>query len=85
MPSYMGPARLVVDGSVHDVAVNLHSFLDLGSSEAAWRVVVVDADFVPRPHPGTLAEVRLPDGRAGTGVLTDRRIEGTGPGPLALG
>ena len=86
MPSYVGPARLVVDGTVHDVAVNLHSFVDLRepapAPDAAWRGVVVDAAFVPPAVEGVPAEVRLPDGRGGRGILTDRRLEGWGSGPL---
>jgi hypothetical protein len=88
MASYVGPARLVVDGAVHDVAVNLHSFVDLRERPeatgpgSAWRGVVVDAAFVPRGHEGRPAEVRLPDGRGGAAILIDRRLEGQGSGPL---
>jgi hypothetical protein len=92
MTSYVGPARLVVDGTEHDVAVNLQSFVNLAFvdlSEApmpvaeGWRGVVVDAGFVPPTDGVRSAEVRLPDGRGATGVLSDRRLEGTGRGPLA--
>ena len=86
MPSYVGPARLVVDGTVHDVAVNLQSFVDLREpsppADASWRGVVVDAAFVPPGAEGRPAEVRLPDGRGGQGILTERRLEGWGAGPL---
>jgi hypothetical protein len=86
MPSYVGPARLVVDGTEHDVAVNLHSFVDLTEpappTDAAWRGVVVDAAFVPPGAGSVAAEVRLPDGRGGRGILTERRLEGRGAGPL---
>ena len=82
MPSYVGPARLVVDGTVHDVAVNLHSFLDLSESPAdRWRGVVVDAGFVPptdtEPR-SRRAELHLPDGQAVVGLLEERRLEGDG-------
>jgi hypothetical protein len=88
MPSYVGPARLVVDGATHEVAVNLQSFVDLseatpGNGSECWRGVVVDAEFVPRAGSGRPAEVCLPDGRGATGVLTERRLEGPGRGPLA--
>jgi hypothetical protein len=85
MTSYVGPARLVVDGTVHDVAVNLHSFVDLrepAPEVPAWRGVVVDAAFVPPSSGGRPAEVRLPDGRGGRAILTERRLEGRGAGPL---
>ena len=88
MTSYVGPARLVVDGTVHDVAVNLHSFVDLrepaveAAVESAWRGVVVDAGFVPPGAEGRPAEVRLPDGRGGSAILTERRLEGRGADPL---
>ena len=86
MTSYVGPARLLVDGTEHDVAVNLHSFVDLSVDPTpvaeGWRGVVVDARFVPITEGVRPAEVRLPDGRAAQGVLSDRRLEGTGRGPL---
>ena len=87
MTSYVGPARLLVDGTVHDVAVNLQSFVDLAAEPApaaqGWRGVVVDAGFVPPAEGVRPAEVRLPDGRGATGLLSDRRLEGFGVGPLA--
>jgi hypothetical protein len=82
MPSYVGPARLVVDGTVLDVAVNLQSFLDLSESPAdRWRGVVVDAGFAPPVDAGpqpVRAEVHLPDGQAVVGLLAERRLEGDG-------
>jgi hypothetical protein len=86
MTSYVGPARLLVDGTEHDVAVNLQSFVDLTGDAppaAGWRGVVVDAAFVPPTEGMRPAEVRLPDGRGATGVLRERRLEGLGAGPLA--
>jgi hypothetical protein len=88
MASYVGPAQLVVDGAAHDVAVNLHSFVDLrdhtvaAAAGPAWRGVVVDAAFVPRGDEAVAAELRLPDGRGGVAILTERRLEGRGAGPL---
>ena len=81
MASYVGPARLVLDGQAVDVAVNVHTFVDLaaGSGRAAWRGVVVDASFVPPAGAPRPAELRLPDGRGAAGVLDDRRLEGAGP------
>jgi hypothetical protein len=81
--SYVGPARLVVAGTVHDVAVNLHAFVDLTEPSPppadTWRGVVVDAAFVPPSDEPVPAEVRLPDGRGVQGTLRARRLEGRGP------
>ena len=77
MSSYVGPAHLVVDGTVHDVAVNVHTFVDLAAGVPKWRGVVVDAGFLP-PADARPAEVRLPDGRGLSGTLVERRIEGGG-------
>jgi hypothetical protein len=84
MASYVGPARLVLDGEAVEVAVNLHTFVDLASESAqpAWRGVVVDAAFVPPPGSARRAELRLPDGRGASAVLAERRLEGTGAGLL---
>jgi hypothetical protein len=84
MASYVGPARLVLDGEAVEVAVNLHTFLDLGgeAARAGWRGVVVDAAFVPPAGDARPAELRLPDGRGARAVLAERRLEGSGAGPL---
>ena len=80
MASYVGPARLVLDGEAVEVAVNLHTFVDLAgeSTRAGWRGVVVDAAFVPPAGASRTAEVRLPDGRGARALLAERRLEGTG-------
>ena len=85
MASYVGPARLLLDGEAVEVAVNLHTFVDLADSSArpGWRGVVVDAAFVPPAGAARRAELRLPDGRGASAVLADRRLEGTGAGPLS--
>ena len=85
MASYVGPARLVLDGEAVEVAVNLHTFVDLAADSArpGWRGVVVDAAFNPPAGPARHAELRLPDGRGASAVLAERRLEGTGAGPLA--
>ena len=81
MASYVGPARLVLDGQAVDVAVNIQTFVDLtaGRDRPAWRGVVVDASFVPPAGAPRPAELRLPDGRGAAGVLDARRLEGAGP------
>jgi hypothetical protein len=53
-----------------------------GGPGPAWRGVVVDAGFVPRGSEAVPAEVRLPDGRGGVAMLTERRLEGRGSGLL---
>ena len=77
MASYVGPARLVLDGEAVEVAVNLHSFVDLSSAtgRAGWRGVVVDASFVPPTGAARRAEVKLPDGRGATGILDESNRE----------